>query len=333
MVLEIPLRNTDEARVLLGPLDRTAQLLRDAFQVQLVLRGDVLKVLGEEAEVQRARAVLDRALRSMRKGHPVTHADIERWAAGSDDVQDADRASGPARAARTGAERAPAGVRPLSDGQKHYLRALERNTVVLAVGPAGTGKTYLAVAAGVAALRAGKYRRIVLARPAVEAGEKLGFLPGDFQAKVNPYLRPLYDALADILDPAMTRRYIENDVIEICPLAFMRGRTLNHAYIILDEAQNTTVAQMRMFLTRMGQYSQVVVTGDLTQVDLPKGQPSGLVDAVERLEGVHGLTVVRLDRADIVRHPIVQSIVGRYESTQARMPSPEDRVTRKRRKR
>ncbi len=315
--------------MLLGPLDRTAKLLRTSFDVRLVHRGDVLKILGEDDAIARARPVLERALRELRRGRSVTHADIERWIDG-DDASPGE--VGPSSATVEGsdgdAHRVPkrSAVTARTKGQKNYLRALRANHVVFALGPAGTGKTYLAVAAAVEALRAGKYRRIVLARPAVEAGEKLGFLPGDFQAKVNPYVRPLYDALNDILDPALSRRYMENDVIEVCPLAFMRGRTLNHAFIILDEAQNTTVSQMRMFLTRMGENSQVVVTGDVTQVDLAKGVPSGLVDAIERLEGVQGLTVVRMAKEDIVRHSIVQRIVEAYETSQHTMPSPEDRL-------
>jgi len=168
-------------------------------------------------------------------------------------------------------------------------------------------------------------RRLVLTRPAVEAGEKLGFLPGDFQAKVHPYLRPIYDSIEDLLEPGTVKKYFENDLIEVCPLAFMRGRTLNNAFIILDEAQNTTITQMRMFLTRMGEGSRVVVTGDATQVDLAKNEASGLVDAVQRLERVRGIEIVRLQKEDIVRHSLVQQIVEAYESTQHTMPSPEDR--------
>jgi phosphate starvation-inducible PhoH-like protein len=184
---------------------------------------------------------------------------------------------------------------------------------VFGVGPAGTGKTYLAVAAAVAAVKSGAARRIVLVRPAVEAGEKLGFLPGDFQAKVNPYLRPLYDALHDLLDPASRQRYLDQEIVEVCPLAYMRGRTLNDAFVILDEAQNCTVPQMLMFLTRMGQRSQVVVTGDPSQVDLPANQKSGLADAVRRLDGVEGIGICRLQNTDIVRHPVVQRIIDAYD--------------------
>ena len=188
-------------------------------------------------------------------------------------------------------------------------------TWFLRLGPAGTGKTYLAVAVAVAALKAQKIRKIVLVRPAVEAGESLGFLPGDLQAKINPYLRPLMDALREMMDHEMIRRYTEEDLIEVIPLAYMRGRTLNEAFIILDEAQNTTVSQMKMFLTRMGQGSKIVACGDTTQVDLPSHARSGLVDALVRLRTISGLASVKLTRADIVRHPLVQAIVDAYEHT------------------
>jgi len=193
------------------------------------------------------------------------------------------------------------------------VRAIREHDLVLAIGPAGTGKTYLAVVEAVAALRSGAARRIVLTRPAVEAGEKLGFLPGDFHAKINPYLRPLYDALAELMPWGDVQRSIDQDVIEIVPLAYMRGRTLKHAFIILDEAQNTTRAQMKMFLTRLGEGSKIVVNGDTTQVDLPEGVPSGLIECVRILEGVEGLAVVRFGKADILRHPLVQRIVDAYE--------------------
>jgi phosphate starvation-inducible PhoH-like protein len=207
-------------------------------------------------------------------------------------------------------------VKPRSDGQARYLKALRENELVFCVGPAGTGKTYLAVALAVSALRRGSIKKIVLVRPAVEAGEHLGFLPGDLEAKINPYLRPLLDALHDLMDYDQIRRYMGNDLIEIAPLAYMRGRTLNDAVIILDEGQNATVPQMKMFLTRMGQNARIVVTGDITQVDLPPTSVSGLADAVERLRDVPGVGVVWLDRADIVRHPLVQAIVNAYEATE-----------------
>lgn len=320
MSAELRLKNVEEARTLLGPLDRNANLIRKSFGVDLVHRGELLKILGPESRVQEVRSLLEKALQLIRRGQVLSHRDIEKWIDG-EEPPEGHKAEGsvPPRAPK------PAGVRARTEGQSHYLRALMTHDVVFAIGPAGTGKTYLAVAQAVDGLRSGRYKRIVLTRPAVEAGEKLGFLPGDFQAKVDPYLRPLHDALSDLLDAPVWKRYQENDLVEVCPLAYMRGRTLNQAFIILDEAQNTTISQMRMLLTRMGEGSMVVVTGDVTQVDLPKGVPSGLVDAVARLRGVPGLTVVELHKEDIVRHKVVMDIVEAYENSQHHRPSPEDR--------
>ncbi len=208
-------------------------------------------------------------------------------------------------------------IRPLSENQRAYVEAIASHDVVFGIGPAGTGKTYLAVAAAVAALREGTCRKIMLTRPAVEAGEKLGFLPGDFQAKINPYLRPLYDALEEMLRFGEVQRSIDNGLVEIVPLAYMRGRTLKNAFIILDEAQNTTPAQMKMFLTRMGSGSKIVVTGDVTQMDLPEGVTSGLVEASRVLRGVKGLAFVEFKATDIIRHAMVQRIVDAYERADA----------------
>jgi len=207
----------------------------------------------------------------------------------------------------------PPHVWPRSKGQEKYVCSIADNEICISIGPAGTGKTYLAVAVAVVNLQAGLYKKLILARPAVEAGEKLGFLPGDYQAKVNPYLRPLYDAIESFLDPHKLRKYIEGDMIEVLPLAYMRGRSLDNAFIILDEAQNTTPKQMKMFLTRMGGGSKIVITGDVTQIDLPMDQISGLVDALEVLKGVKGISRVFLTKADIVRHRLVQKIVNAYE--------------------
>jgi len=204
-------------------------------------------------------------------------------------------------------------LRPRTDGQGRYVRAMRENDLTLCVGPGGTGKTYLAVGMAVSLLRTGQVKRIVLVRPAVEAGERLGFLPGDLVAKINPYLRPLFDSLHDMMEPDQVKRYMENDIIEIVPLAYMRGRTLNQACIILDEGQNTTVPQMKMFLTRMGNGSKIIVTGDVTQTDLPKQTRSGLSDALHRLRDLPRIALIYLDETDIVRHPLVQQIVRAYE--------------------
>ena len=205
-------------------------------------------------------------------------------------------------------------ISPRSPNQAAYLKALEERDLVFALGPAGTGKTYLAVAAAVSFMRQRRIERIILSRPAVEAGERLGFLPGDLKEKVDPYLRPLYDALQDMLPEGKLQTRIEQGQIEIAPLAFMRGRTLSHAFVILDEAQNTTPSQMKMFLTRLGEGSRMVVTGDPTQIDLPSGAPSGLADAVSKLQGIAEVATVRFDRADVVRHPLVTKIVEAYEN-------------------
>jgi phosphate starvation-inducible protein PhoH and related proteins len=220
-------------------------------------------------------------------------------------------------------------VQPRSINQRKYVEAIEQNDMVFGVGPAGTGKTYLAVAMAVAAMNAKKVSRIVLVRPAVEAGERLGFLPGSLQEKVDPYLRPLYDALYDLLEPEKVDKMLEKNVIEVAPLAFMRGRTLNDAFIIMDEAQNTTIEQMKMFLTRMGNNSKAVITGDITQIDLPNPRKSGLVDAINVLDGVEGIHFCHFEDSDVVRHALVQRIVRAYESAKPQQQElPLGRVTR-----
>jgi len=303
----IDLQSLDEARTLLGPLDTNARLIREIHGVNVLVRDGSLRLLGKPENIGSVRDVLEACLATLRGGGTVTTADVANQIRGdSGAVDGAPRSPNPAH------WRGRA-VKPRTDGQLRYMDAVLHNDAVLAVGPAGTGKTYLAVSAAIEAVRRGDARRLVLVRPAVEAGEKLGFLPGDFQAKIDPYLRPLHDALHDLLDPGMRQGYLESDLIEICPLAYMRGRTLNDSFIILDEAQNTTVPQMLMFLTRLGENSRMVVTGDPTQVDLPSNVPSGLIDGVRRLRGVDGVAVVELTRADVVRHPVVQRILDVYE--------------------
>jgi len=248
---------------------------------------------------------------AVRRGHLPTLADInyaldEARAHGTPDI-------GMAISSAPGVIRRDMGVKPRTVGQKKYLDAIEAHEITLATGPAGTGKTYLAMAAAISALLNKQVSRLILTRPAVEAGESLGFLPGDLEEKVNPYLRPLYDALYSMVDVDRVRRLIDRQAIEVAPLAFMRGRTLDHAFIILDEAQNTTPDQMLMFLTRLGEGSRAVVTGDITQIDLPKGVKSGLVEARRILKETPGIAIIHLSKGDVVRHPLVQRVVDAYE--------------------
>lgn len=305
---------------LCGQFDEHLRLIEQRLELEIRNRGNQFELIGPTDVAKSAEQLLRRLYRETKNTElspDMVHLYLQE--SGMEELANPNAHQGVALRTKKGM------IRPRGANQQRYVKAILDNDINFGVGPAGTGKTYLAVACAVDALEREQVRRILLVRPAVEAGEKLGFLPGDFQAKINPYLRPIYDALGELLDPPILRRYMETDIIEICPLAFMRGRTLNHAFIILDEAQNTTISQMRMFLTRMGENSATVVTGDLTQVDLPKGVPSGLVDAVERLTRVSGLTVVRLESCDIVRHPAVKSIVEAYERSQTHMPSPEDR--------
>jgi phosphate starvation-inducible PhoH-like protein len=315
----ISLDNHDEELAVLGSRDQTLRQIRDALRVKVIARAGEVRVEGNPERIEQARRVFDELRRLYRRQRAITAGDV---ATVLDDVlrplpADGERDGLDALEGLDGGR----GLRPRTEGQGRYLRALRDQELVFCIGPAGTGKTYLAVAMAVAALRRGQIKKIVLVRPAVEAGEHLGFLPGDLEAKINPYLRPLLDALHDLLDFNQLRRYMGNDLVEIAPLAYMRGRTLNDAVIILDEGQNATVAQMKMFLTRMGQNARIVVTGDPSQVDLPPGTTSGLIDAVGRLRNVPGIAVVTLGKADIVRHPLVQAIVDAYEATE---PSPAE---------
>jgi len=335
----IRFRDDDEAMRILGVQDRNLRSLRDLYGVQAVARGRALELRGDEQAVGKARALLDSMLTSVRSGGPTPElllADAERARNSASEAIDPPSIlaedppavvalPGPAVAppaagrARSGGEEGELDLTTLhrTPGQLPYLEALRDSPIVLAIGPAGTGKTYLAVRMAVEALKRGDVRKLILCRPAVEAGEKLGFLPGDFHPKVNPYLRPLYDALGEILDYDQVRRYSEREIIEVVPLAYMRGRTLNRAWIILDEAQNTTTAQMKMFLTRMGHDSRIVITGDITQIDLPQGTASGLVHARRILRRIHGITWVELGREDIVRNPLVSQIVEAYDRYEA----------------
>ncbi len=298
--------------VLFGLEDKNLKLIRDALPVAVSARRGTLRLSGEKEPVEEAAGILNSLLGMIRSGVRISPDDVRR------ELESVRRL--PVGGNGTPA---PAGIRiegePIeklcrSKGQEAYVRSILETDLVFCIGPAGTGKTFLAVRMAINYLRAGEIKRIVLCRPAVEAGEKLGFLPGDFQAKINPYLRPLYDALNDLLDYDQVKRFIEREIIEVVPLAFMRGRTLNHSFIILDEAQNTTTPQMKMFLTRMGETTKIVVNGDVTQIDLPDGVASGLIQARAILPAVKGIGWIELAKEDIVRHPLVRSIVEAYDA-------------------
>jgi phosphate starvation-inducible protein PhoH and related proteins len=292
---------------LFGACDQHVRRIRNALGVSITAHDGQIHVEGPETAVAQATEVLTQLQTCATRQGDVSLDDVSRVLAGV-------RSGLPATEHSTiDVFRAGRQIRPRTPGQATYIDAIRRNDIVLCCGPAGTGKTYLAVAVAVAALKRQAIRKIVLVRPAVEAGESLGFLPGDLQAKINPYLRPLLDALHEMMDHDLIKSYTEEDLIEVIPLAYMRGRTLNEAFIILDEAQNTTVAQMKMFLTRMGGGSKIVVSGDVTQIDLPPRARSGLIDALSRLQAIEGIASVRLTGADIVRHPLVQKIVRAYE--------------------
>jgi phosphate starvation-inducible PhoH-like protein len=305
--LTITVEEPEQRAELFGSGDRNLRSIRDAFGVRIAARDSSLKLSGSSASVAQAAKAIERLQRYMRE---TGHLSEQQVAAAIRDAAQNDLEE--VSPCQIDVYNKGAVVVPKTDGQRRYVQAIRGQDLVFCLGPAGTGKTYLAVALGVSLLKAGAIRRIVLVRPAVEAGEKLGFLPGDMQAKVNPYLRPLFDAMHDMMSFDQLRRFMENDVIEVIPLAFMRGRTLNSAAVILDEAQNSTSRQMLMFLTRLGHHSKMIVTGDDTQIDLPENEPSGLLDAVRRLRGLPGIAVVRLDRLDIVRHRLVQAIVDAY---------------------
>jgi len=307
----IALESHDEELAVFGSRDQYLRQVRDALGVKVVARHGGVKVEGETDRIEQARRVFEELRAQFRRNRPLTSGDVVEL------IESVIHAANPDNPEQFEIREGTRAVRPRTDGQARYIKSLKDHELVFCIGPAGTGKTYLAVANAVASLRKGKIKKIVLVRPAVEAGEHLGFLPGDLEAKINPYLRPLLDALHDLMDYDQIRRYMGNDLIEIAPLAYMRGRTLNDAVIILDEGQNATVTQMKMFLTRMGQNARIVVTGDITQVDLPPETVSGLADAVERLHTVQGIGVVRLGRSDIVRHPLVQAIVNAYEPTES----------------
>ena len=298
--------------MLAGVNDRNMQELTRLFGIRVVMRGDHLILSGGLSSVERSVPVVQHMIELSRLRVPFDVPDIGRFADGVD-------ALGPdgivhpddqIRIAIPGSRKV---IVPKSDGQRSYVQAITANDIVIGIGPAGTGKTYLAVACAIDALYKKRVKRIVLARPAVEAGEHLGFLPGDLQEKVDPYLRPLYDALEDMMPQERVQKALEERTIEIAPLAYMRGRTLSDAFVILDEAQNATTAQMKMFLTRLGLNSQVVITGDKTQIDLPRKENSGLLEVERILGGIQGISVVYLDAKDVLRHRLVKDIIKAYE--------------------
>ena len=313
----ITLDSREEAILLFGTRDQYLKEIRSTLGMQqLVGRGDQLLLKGSDEQLAMAERVFGQLRQLLRQQGALSGEDVKTVLEVV--TQGGDRL-GPA--ADRPAEAGSRYLRPRTDGQARYVRAMREHDLTLCVGPAGTGKTFLAVGMAVSLLRQALVKKIVLVRPAVEAGERLGFLPGDIVAKVNPYLRPLFDALNEMMENDQVKRYMENDIIEIVPLAYMRGRTLNQACIILDEGQNTTVPQMKMFLTRMGNGSKIMVTGDVTQTDLPRQTRSGLVDAVQRLRDLERIAIIYLDEHDIVRHPLVQQIVRAYEEDKPRKKS------------
>ena len=311
----LSITNQDEILALFGPRDQHLRRLRRMFDVSITQRDGRILISGERDDVQRATRTIERLRHLSRKQGELTAGDIDLAASDEGVALEAGATKQVVRGEEIDIQHTGRRIKPRTPGQAKYVESIRAHDLTFATGPAGCGKTYLAVATAVEALRSEQVRKIVLVRPAVEAGESLGFLPGDLRAKLNPYLRPLMDALGEMVDYNQARNLMEQDVIEVIPLAYMRGRTLSDAFIILDEAQNATVAQMKMFLTRMGERSKMVVSGDATQQDLPRGVTSGLRDALRRFGKMDDIGVIRLQASDIVRHRLVQKIVKAYEDT------------------
>ena len=308
-----------------GSLDENIRIIEQEFDVKIINRDTELKVSGEDENVQMASRVLEGLIQLAAKGEAIGEQNVRYVISLVREGQEQKISELTKDVICITAKGKPVKAKTL--GQQQYMKAIEGNTITLGVGPAGTGKTYLAVAAAVAAFRAREVNRIILTRPAVEAGERLGFLPGDMQNKVDPYLRPLYDALFEMLGTESYNKYLEKGNIEVAPLAYMRGRTLDDSFIILDEAQNTTREQMKMFLTRLGFGSKIVITGDVTQIDLPGDKVSGLKDAIRVLDGVEDIAICRLTAQDVVRHVLVQRIITAYEKAEAkREKAPQGRT-------
>ena len=312
----VSLERMEEAAALFGSFDENLRLIERELGVQVVVRGDELKLMGEPENVTLGAKVVHGLVSLLARGEQLNEQSVRYVIA----LTRAGREDQVGEMARDVVCVTAAGkpIKPKTVGQARYVKDIQTHTITLGVGPAGTGKTYLAVAAAVAAFKAREVNRIILTRPAVEAGERLGFLPGDLQSKVDPYLRPLYDALFELLGSETYEKYVERGSIEVAPLAYMRGRTLDDSFIILDEAQNTSREQMKMFLTRLGFGSKIVITGDITQIDLPKDQVSGLKEAMRVLKGVEDISIRRLTGADVVRHALVQRIIEAYEEDQNR---------------
>ncbi len=312
--ISIAFQDTSLLPMLFGDEDVHITKLEKKFNVQAVTRGNMLVISGEKASVESCRAVVESLYSDLKKGGQVgtkeVEAAIRMTAANSDSREENRNLFGMTDLIVKTMKKS---VKPYSPAQAKYIETLMKNDVVFTLGPAGTGKTYIAVAMAVAMFTSNRVERIVLSRPAVEAGEKLGFLPGDLKEKIDPYLRPLYDALHDMIPTEKLARHMEAGDIEVAPLAFMRGRTLSNSFVILDEAQNTTPTQMKMFLTRLGENSRMVITGDLTQTDLPKDVKSGLGDVIRKVEGIEGIGCVRFTDSDVVRHPLAAKIVKAYD--------------------
>ena len=313
----IDVSDTQSLGAVFGEYDGNMKAVEEEFGVKVITRDSAVKISGDDEEsVEKARQVVEGLLRRAKRGDAITEQNVSYFislvAEGNGDKLDEIDSD----CICITAKGKP--IKPKTLGQKEYIKSIRENSVTVGVGPAGTGKTYLAVAMAVTSLRNKQVSRIVITRPAVEAGEKLGFLPGDLQNKVDPYLRPLHDALFDMLGTETYQRYVEKNVIEVAPLAYMRGRTLDDSFIILDEAQNTTVEQMKMFLTRMGFRSKIVVTGDITQIDLPADKKSGLKDAISILQVIDDITICNLTHKDVVRHQLVQKIIQAYEKAEAK---------------
>ena len=310
----------EHAVSLFGNFDEYTKIIESEFSVKIISRGSEIKVAGEREAVDRAVMALNTLLMLLGKGEILNEQNV-RYSVSMVREGTVDRLESMLRECVCITSRGKP-IKPKTVGQSNYCSAIAKNTITIGIGPAGTGKTYLAVAMAVAAFRAGTVSRIILTRPAVEAGEKLGFLPGDLQQKVDPYLRPLFDALYDMLGAETFQRYQERGAIEVAPLAYMRGRTLDESFIILDEAQNTSREQMKMFLTRLGNSSKMVVNGDITQIDLPDGKSSGLLDARRVLAGIDDIAIITFNESDVVRHKLVQSIVKAYEKANERSGKP-----------